>query len=92
MFSFEVKFCEELNLTSWWLQCLNQAAKQKDHKDRPATPVLFYKASRTAWSVKMRAYVQTPHEHDQVELDVTMSMEDFLPWFENALDEAFAVA
>jgi hypothetical protein len=80
-FSVEVKFCEQENLGSWWRQTIRQAEKMD------GVPVLFYRATRQPWSVKFRAYVQTPLDRELVEMDVETTLEDFLDWFEFAYDE-----
>lgn len=84
--SFEVKYCENEQLGPWWNQTLRQAAKNE------AVPVLFYRCNNAPFKVMFRAYLNTPKDRDQIEMDVVTTVEDFLSWFENALDERFAGA
>lgn len=82
-FAVEVKFCENETLGSWWAQCLRQAEKLK------AVPVLIYRASFQPWTVKLRLFANTPKDMDQIEMDVTVSWEDFIVWFKDAYSERF---
>lgn len=79
-FAVEVKFVEQLAVNQWWAQTLRQADKLK------AIPVLFYRASRQAWTCKVRVPVAAPDS--LVEMAVTITVEEFLQWFE--LTYAFA--
>ncbi len=81
-FSVEVKFQEMEYSADWWRQCLKQAAKDR------SVPILIYRRVRQPWRVKFRAFVATPHDVDQVELDVTTDFADFADWFEIAYREA----
>jgi hypothetical protein len=81
-FSVEVKFVEKEALPQWWRQTVRQA------EDKDAVPILFYRGSHMPWSVKFRAFVNTPLDRDQIEMDLTTELEDFLAWFEEAYDEA----
>lgn len=78
--SVEVKFCENEQLPAWWAQCLRQAKPNQ-------TPVLFYRAANQPWKIRMRVFVETPGNKHQLESDVTVDIQDFLVWFENALEE-----
>lgn len=80
-FAVEVKFCETLNLTSWWAQTLRQAAALK------AVPILLYRSAGEDWTVKWRCFINTPADRDQVELDVESELDEFLRWFEAAYEE-----
>jgi hypothetical protein len=80
-FAIEVKFCETELLTQWWEQTLVQAAKHG------GIPILLYRASRKPWRAKIRAFVNSPKERDQIEADIELSIEDFTSWFESAFDE-----
>lgn len=80
-FAIEVKFCENEQLSSWWRQTLRQAEKAG------GVPILLYRATRCPWSVKMRVFVNTPADRDQIEMDVEVTIEDFMSWFESAYDE-----
>lgn len=79
--SFEVKRVETEYQESWWQQCLRQAAKSS------GIPVLVFRQSRQAWRVKARVFVVTPLESTSHELDVNMSLEDFVDWFTDAYAE-----
>jgi hypothetical protein len=81
-FAFEVKFQENQNVPAWWRQTLAQAERLG------GVPVLFYRATRQPWTVMMRAYVNTPKDRDQIEIDVTITFDDFMSWFREAYDEA----
>lgn len=81
-FSVEVKFQENATVPAWWRQCLAQANKSG------GVPVLFYRASRQPWVVMLRAFVNTPLDRDQIEMDLTLSLADFTEWFKEAYDEA----
>lgn len=80
-YAVEVKFQENSNVPAWWRQCLDQAARVN------GVPILFYRAKQQKWTVKFRAYVQTPKDTELLELDVTTNLEDFLTWFEKAYTE-----
>lgn len=80
-FSVEVKFQEIDYNSAWWAQAVRQAGATK-------IPILFYRRSRQAWTVKFRAYVNTPKDRDQIEIDITCNEVDFISWFKEALDEA----
>lgn len=88
-FAVEVKFCETECLNQWWKQCCQQADKIRStaHRDAVVVPVLFYRATRQAWTVKFRAFVQTPLDVNLIEMDVEVSLEDFMQWFEDAYEE-----
>jgi len=81
-FAFEVKFQENVQVSQWWLQTVRQATNLN------AIPVLLYRAVRQPWIVKFRVFANTPLDRDQIELDVTVTLEDFLTWFVEAYDEA----
>jgi hypothetical protein len=81
-FAFEVKFQENTQVSQWWLQTVRQAEKLN------AIPILFYRAIRQPWIVKFRSFVNTPLDRDQIQMDLTCSLEDFLAWFQDAYDEA----
>jgi hypothetical protein len=83
-FAVEVKFCEELKLESWWAQALRQAERKN------AVPVLIYRSSFEDWTVRWRAYVNTPGDRDQIEMDLEVGIDEFLVWFESAYDEKIA--
>lgn len=80
-FSVEVKFQESEYQTAWWDQCIRQAGTA-------LTPILFYRRSRMPWTVKLRAYLNTPGDRDQVCMDVVTTLPYFMVWFEEAYDEA----
>jgi hypothetical protein len=80
-FAIEVKFCENEQLNQWWAQAVRQAVNLR------AVPVLFYRPSHVAWRVKLRAHILTPLNTESVGMDVLMSVDDFLGWFELALQE-----
>jgi hypothetical protein len=85
-FCIEVKWQEIGWNPEWWKQCLAQAAY------RPGwTPVLFYRASHQKWNVKLRAFVNTPMDTEQVESDITMSIDDFVEWFGYAYSESIDI-
>lgn len=79
--SIEVKYCENEQIGPWWKQACRQAGKSK------SIPVLFYRCNNAPFKVMLRVFVNTPSDRDQIEMDVTTSVEDFLSWFENAMDE-----
>lgn len=79
-FSCEVKRVETDYNEAWWRQAVRQAGDTK-------VPILFYRRNKVAWAVKVRAYVSTPCDRDQHELDITLSLEDFILWFTDAYDE-----
>lgn len=80
-FAVEVKFCENEQLPAWWRQAVSQADKLN------AVPVLFYRAKNKPWKVRFRAYVATPRDREWIEMDLDVSLEDFLTWFEDAFTE-----
>lgn len=80
-FSVEVKFQEcEFN-PAWWRQCLSQAEASG------GVPILFWRASKQKWKVRMRVYVNTPGDRDQIEMDCDVTVDDFVEWFGNAYAE-----
>lgn len=87
-FAVEVKFVETETLGQWWKQCLRQAEDlSKTAQGVPTVPILFYRASRQPWQVKFRAFVATPLDVNQVEMDLETSLDNFLRWFEDAYEE-----
>lgn len=80
-FSVEVKFQESEYQAAWWDQCIRQAGDT-------LTPILFYRRSRMPWTVKLRAYLNTPGDRDQVCMDIVTTLPYFMAWFEEAYDEA----
>lgn len=80
-FSVEVKFQESEYQAAWWEQCVKQAGEL-------LTPVLFYRRSRMPWLVKLRVYVNTPGDRDQIRMDIVTSLSDFMFWFDDAYDES----
>lgn len=82
-FSVEVKLCENEQLNKWWDQAVRQA------QARAAVPVLLYRASMQPWKVRLRAYVSTPGDMDQHEIDMNISLDSFLAWFEDAFSERY---
>lgn len=80
-FAIEVKWQESMTpFNQWWNQCLRQAERCQ------GVPILFYRASHQPWKVKMRAFVLTPTDRDSVEMDMQISVEDFIEWFGDAYD------
>lgn len=86
-FSVEVKFCENPNVRSWWDQALSQAQR----RGPDWTPVLFYRRTGDSWTVRLRAYVFTPRERDQVEMDFEMTAPEFESWFSAAYEESLGL-
>lgn len=86
-FAVEVKFQENENVPAWWRQAISQAVKRSQVTGQPHVPILFWRASRSKWSVRFRAYVNTPGDRDQIEMDLETSVEEFIEWFGNAYDE-----
>lgn len=87
-FAIEVKVQEAENIPGWWRQAIQQAEALSRPNRTPFVPVLFYRRNGRPWSVKWRAFVLTPRDRDNIELDVEADLSDFLDWFENAYDEA----
>jgi hypothetical protein len=84
-FSVEVKWQEIGYSPAWWQQCLTQAERSK------ASPILFFRASQQKWSIKFRAFVNTPLDRDQIEMDLVTNIDDFIEWFATAYDERLAL-
>lgn len=80
-FVVEVKYQEQDWNSAWWIQAVDQGKKFN------GVPILFYRRNGNKWRVRMRGYVSTPRDCDQIEMDVDVSKEDFLSWFENAYAE-----
>lgn len=87
-YSVEVKFVEQETVATWWKQTLRQAAAASKPNRHPVVPILFYRASRCPWTVMFRAYVQTPRDTQLVEMDMEVSLDFFLQWFEEAYTES----
>jgi hypothetical protein len=83
-FSVEVKWQETPYNDAWWRQCLAQAGGSM-------IPILFYRQTRQPWKVKFRCFVNTPNDRDQIEMDATVGIEDFIEWFGDAYDEHLAL-
>lgn len=81
-FAVEVKFQETLVIPAWWKQACDQAAL------KDAVPILFYRVTRSKWTVMFRAYVETPGGNDSIEMDVTTTADEFVSWFGNAYAES----
>lgn len=79
-YSFEVKFCEKDNVPQWFAQCLRQTRKGE-------VSVLLYRAVRTPWKVKMRAYLSSPKGDSSTECDVDITFDDFKRWFQDSFEE-----
>lgn len=91
-FSVEVKFQEMDYSPSWWKQCCAQAVARADSiTGKEPVPILFYRASRMKWRIKFRAYVATPEDNDQIEMDIETNPEDFVEWFGNAYAESLEI-
>lgn len=71
-FSFEVKRCERLALGQWWEQTLRQCRKDQ-------IPALAYRQSRFPWMVKTKIPLLGYF------IDATISLEDFLKFYEAVL-------
>lgn len=80
-FAVEVKYCEQDWNNAWWVQCVAQGEKFK------GVPILFYRRNGAKWKVRMRAFVNTPRDNDQIEIDMDISLQDFTSWFEDAYAE-----
>lgn len=80
-FAIEVKYQEQDWNNAWWIQTVEQGEKFK------GVPILFYRRNGAKWQVKMRVYVNTPRDMDQIEMDVTVNLEDFISWFTDAYKE-----
>jgi len=74
----EVKHHETLQVSSWWLQTVRQAGKDR-------VPVLFYRQSRRAWSVRLRVSLKL--SKSVITMPGEISMEAFIIWFEKRLTE-----
>jgi hypothetical protein len=83
-FAVEVKWQENENVPAWWRQAVQQAERAN------AVPILFYRGSRQKWKIRFRAYVNTPGDRDQIEMDLDANEEDFVEWFGNAYDESLS--
>ena len=90
-FAVEVKFVEEPNIKAWWRQATQQAEALSTSTGRDHVPVLFYRSSGIPWTVKFRACVSTPGDRDQIELDVSTDLDEFLDWFTDAYDESLHI-
>lgn len=96
-FSVEVKWQETGFNPAWWRQCLAQAEAQDLKRVMVqngcycTVPILFYRASQQKWRVRFRAYVNTPQDNDQIEMDVETSVDDFIEWFGNAYAESISI-
>lgn len=74
----EVKHHETLQVSRWWSQTVMQAGKDR-------VPVLFYRQSRRAWSVRIR--VSLPLAKSRITTPGDISMAAFIIWFERRLTE-----
>lgn len=74
--ALEIKHQENLNISGWWKQTLQQAGTTR-------VPVLMYKRNNIAWRVMMYGYLPA---HDlSVKCPVDIAIADFLAYFENRL-------
>jgi hypothetical protein len=79
----EVKRQEDLSVNSWWSQCVQGAARNKEF------PVLVYRQNHGAWRVVMYASLSLPRYNegagsaafDSMTARVTLDWDDFLRWF-----------
>jgi hypothetical protein len=72
----EVKRCETLGVSKWWLQCVRQAGTTKE-------PVLFYRQNSGAWRVQMRAH--TFPDAGGLSIVATVDVHTFLLYFRRRL-------
>jgi len=75
--AIEVKNCAALSLEAWWQQCERQARGDQ-------TPVLFYKATRGKWRVRMLTTLYCGNQPLPGVL-VDIAFEAFLEWFPRRL-------
>lgn len=75
--AIEVKNCATLALETWWTQCERQARGDQ-------TPVLFYKATRGKWRVRMLTTLYCGNQPLPGVL-VDIAFEAFLEWFPRRL-------
>lgn len=69
--ALEVKYQEQEQLTSWWAQCVRQAAGSRE-------PVLFYRKNNAKWKVRMLGFLLAGDK--RVRCPVDISAEAFLAY------------
>lgn len=74
--ALEVKFCEQLQLSQWWVQTTRQASAGQ-------TPTLFYRKSHCKWRVKFEAKVN--HGRKIVVIPVDVEIGHFIQFFQMRL-------
>ncbi len=78
--ALEVKRQENLNLNSWWKQCVRQAGVEQ-------VPVLIYKQNHKKWKIQMFGYLDC--DGLRVKTRVEITLEAFLVYFETKMCQVF---
>lgn len=76
--ALEVKHHEQMSLTTWWRQTLNQTQPGQE-------PVLFYRKNRVPWRVRMMGHLVAGRGRVLAPVDIEVS--DFLSYLEVRLVE-----
>lgn len=83
-FAIEVKRQEQLNINTWWAQCVKSA----EHLDEE--PVLIYRQNGKKWRVVMLCELPVPGvNRKRVQARCEISFEDFLEVFKAAVKDQF---
>jgi len=90
--SIEVKRCEVPALSTWWMQCKEQATRaQNQHQNRlvRVEPVLIHRANNRTWRVRMFGCLHVNHADKNsrmVSCPVDIDLEAFLIYFRIRLE------
>lgn len=83
-FAIEVKRQEQLNINTWWAQCLKSA------EDLSEVPVLIFRQNGKKWRVILLADVPVPGTGRFHLTRCEIAFEDFLELFKAAVKEHFS--
>lgn len=72
--SVEIKRVEQLNINSWWKQCVEQSERNKEH------PVLLYRQSHQPWRCVTMGHAPLPGGRMST-MRVEMEQDAFTIWF-----------
>lgn len=80
--AIEVKYQEQMNITTWWKQTLEQAGSDR-------APVLVYRRNNVRWAVRMFGMVGGPGLG--LTAAITVDIDVFLAWFRLRLTQEVSV-
>lgn len=77
--ALEVKHQEQMNIESWWVQCVNQAKGNQ-------MPVLFYRRNHMKWRVRTYGMLWLPNGGTMA-APADFALQDFIDYFRIRLEQ-----